>query len=478
MSASRPVASGVKWAFVSQGGVRAIQLTTTVVLARLLDPADFGLVGMALAVVFLVDVFKDLGTTSALVQTKQLGEPLLSSVFWIQVATGLLAALAVAALAPAAAALYGNEEVAPLLRWLAWSFVVSGLGLTHQTLLTRDLAFDRLARCEIGATLVGGVAGIGAALAGAGAYSLVLQTLVFWTASTLLLWTARPWRPRLTFSWPALRPITRYSANLTAHGLVNYAARHADTLLVGVLIGPVALGYYNMAYRVMLLPLDSVSRVMGRVMFPYLSQLQDDDPQFRRVYLRWIASVALVTFPLMLGLLATAEPLVRVVLGPKWAPLVPLLLILAPAGALQSIVATVGGIYKAKAATGRMLRLGIFGSALSVACYAIGARFGVEGVAAGCTVATTLLVWPNFALAFDLVGLRLRDAWHAVRLPAGNAALMLGVMWVARETLGLGEPGWAPLLLLVGGGALVYAAATLASAREDVRVLWSALYSR
>lgn len=471
----RAVASGVKWAFVSQAGMRAAQLATTAVLARLLEPADFGLVGMALAVVFLVDVFKDLGTTSALVQRQTLEEPLLSSVFWIQLGIGLLAALAVTSLAPIAAAAYGAAEVEALLRWLAWVFVASALGLTHHTLLTRELAFDRLARCEIGATLLAAVVGIGAAFAGAGAMSLVLQSLVFAVASTVLLWIARPWRPRGVFSWTAVRPITGYSLNLTGHSVVNYAARHADTLLVGALLGPVMLGFYNMAYRVMLLPLDSFSRVLGRVMFPTLSRLQGDDARFSRVYLRWVTSVAFVTFPAMLGLAVIAEPLVITVLGEKWRPLVPLLWILAPVGALQSVVATVGTVFKARDATARMLRLGVLGSAVSVACYAMGTFWGIEGVAAGCAVATLLMAWPNFQRSLSLFGLPVSSLLHALRVPALNAGLMLTTLLLVREGLDLYGDAWQNALLLVVVGVAVYSAAALASARDTLRELWGSV---
>jgi len=471
----RAVATSVKWSFVSQAGRRVTQLATTVLLARLLAPEDFGLVGMALAVIVLVDVFKDLGTTSALVQQRQVGEPLLSSIFWIQAGAGIAAAALVAALAPLAALGFGEPEVAQLVRWLAWSFVLSGLGLTHQTLLTRDLAFERLARCEIAATVAGSAAGIGAALSGWGAKSLALQTLVFWATSTTLLWWAHPWRPRAHFRWNAVKPVVGYSLNLSAYNLVNYAARNADTLLVGVLLGPQALGFYNMAYRVMLAPLHGISKVLGRVMFPYLSSLQDDDARFGRIYLRWVGGVALVTFPLMLGLVAVAEPLVLSVLGPRWEPLVPLLLILAPAGALQSIVGTVGNIYKAKAATDRLLRFGIFGTAVTVLCYGVGIRWGVAGVAAGCTVATFVLAWPNFALAFGLIDLRVGALWKVLRTPALNALAMLAAMLLAREALGLHEPAWAPLLILASVGTASYAAASLASARAAFRELWGAI---
>lgn len=471
----REVATGVKWSLVSQVGRRVTQLATTVLLARLLSPEDFGLVGMAMAVVVLVDVFKDLGTSAAVVQHRAPGDALLSSVFWLQLGVGIAAAALVAGTAPLAALLFGQAEVTSLLRWLAPSFALSGLGIAHQTLLTRELAFRSLARLEIIATGVGGVVGVGAALTGAGALSLVLQNLAFWSCSSALAWWSHPWRPSRRFDAGLIREVSGYSLHLTGFNLVNYAARNADTLLVGVVLGPAALGFYNMAYRVMLTPLESVSRVIGRVMFPYLSRLQHDDARFGRVYLRWVEAIAFVTFPLMLGLLAVAEPLVHAILGPAWDPLVPLLLILAPAGMLQSVVGTVGAIYKAKGAARRLFRFGLVASSVAVVCFAAGIPWGVQGVAAGATAATLLMAWPNFRLAFELIGLRVTELLRVLWLPGVSAVAMLAAMLLARRSVAPSETEWALLAVLLAVGGASYAAASLALAREPLRELWNSI---
>ncbi|NJL58329.1 MAG: oligosaccharide flippase family protein [Desulfobacteraceae bacterium] len=215
---------------------------------------------------------------------------------------------------PLIAHLYHEPKIIPLLKLFSLTFLISGLSILQQAILQRDLAFDKLAQIEIIATLFASMVGIGSAVAGYGAFSLVYQSLALATVMTILLWRESNWRPILIFNLAEVKAISSYSLNLTGFGIFNYFIRNADNLIIGRYLGAQNLGYYDLAYRLMLYPL-SISGVIGRVMFSVYAQIQDDDAKFRRIYLKVASSIALITFPMMLGLMVIAEPFVLAILA-------------------------------------------------------------------------------------------------------------------------------------------------------------------
>ncbi|MDH3411547.1 MAG: oligosaccharide flippase family protein, partial [Gammaproteobacteria bacterium] len=188
MSLRKSAISGVKWSSISLFGRRGLSLLTTIILARLLAPADFGLVAMAAVVIGFIELFKDLGTASAVIQRKDPSQGLLASVFWLNAGFGLAAAMVLYLLAPLLGVFYHEPQVIPIMQVLSLSFLLSGLSNVQMSLLERNLAFDKLARIEIGASLFASLVGITAAFLGHGAWSLVYQMLAGNFLATLLLW--------------------------------------------------------------------------------------------------------------------------------------------------------------------------------------------------------------------------------------------------------------------------------------------------
>jgi O-antigen/teichoic acid export membrane protein len=475
-SLRRSFVSGVKWSTASQVGRQVVQLVTTIILARLLVPSDFGLVSMAMVVVGFVLVFADLGTAAAVIQREELSEGLMSSVFWANMAFGLSASVALFAASPLVAAFYEEQRVAPILQVLSVSFLVTGLGISHRALLERGLAFDKLARLEIAAVLAGSVAGIGAGLLGLGAWSIVCQTLVVTTATTLLLWVASSWRPALKFDWGELKSVAGYSLNLTGFNSFNYLVRNVDYLLIGWYLGAQNLGYYTLAYRLLLYPTQNVASVITRVMFPAFSRMQDDE-RFRRAYLRVVGIIAMITFPMMLGLWALAEPFVLAVFGPQWRPVVILLMILVPVGMFQSVATTVGVIYTAKGRTDWMLRWSILAGVVVMAAFVVGLRWGTIGVAAAYAATSLILFYPSFAIPFRLISLPVRDLFVVLWRPFASGLLML----VAVLGLIVALPAGTRIGVLataVPVGIVVYLMVSCLINREQVREVVSLLGSR
>ena len=267
-------ASSFKWAALSQASKLGAQLLSVLVLSRLLPPEDFGLIAMASVSTGFAALFRDLGTTAAIIQKPDPNPRLLDSIFWLNVSFGVILALVFGLLAPVIA--IGFAE--PLLKDVLWvlflAFPIASLAAVHQALLEKASRFRPLAIIESTAA-IGSLAGAFiAAWSGWGVYSLVLQTLLAAFISTVGLWVASKWRPAFRWEPNEIAGVFGYSGNLVGFNVFNYFIRNADNMLIGRFLGASELGYYSMAYRLMLWPLQNISSVVGRVLFPEFSRLQ------------------------------------------------------------------------------------------------------------------------------------------------------------------------------------------------------------
>jgi PST family polysaccharide transporter len=469
MSLKKQAASGVKWSALSQIGRQAMQFATTTVLARLLLPSDFGLVGMATIVLGFINLFSDLGTSAAVIQRKNTSDSLLQSIFWINIGFGFLGTAILFVCSPLIASFYQEPRVIPVLRVLSLTFFISGFSILQKALLERDLAFNTLAKVELSAVVSGSVVGIGSALLGFGVWSLVYQSLAVVIATTLSLWVATRWKPQLTFCGSELREVSNYSLNLTGFNIYNYFSRNADYLLIGRFLGTQDLGYYTLAYRLMIFPLLNISLMLSRVMFPVFSQFQDDNAKFSRVYLKVVGAIALITFPMMIALWAVAEPFIVTLFGSQWRPVILLLMILAPVGMGQSIGTTVGQIYQAKGRTDWLFRWGVVAGLVFMIAFVIGLHWGIVGVATGYAIAYTILQYPSFAIPFRLINLRVWDLGTILVRPLFCSLLMLMVLLAVKFLLPTNLSSSWILGILVSTGCITYLLVSWLINREQMQ---------
>ena len=335
-----------------------------------------------------------------------------------------------------------------------------------------------LARVGIISSLVGTSIAITMAATGFGLWSLVAQLLAGNITETVLLWFASRWRPQWAFNWESVRDVAHFSFGVLGSSLLNYASRNADNLLIGKVLGPTLLGYYALAYQIMLYPLSQVSGVIVKVMFPALSRLQNEPAQVRSAFLAGISMIAFVTFPMMLGLYAVSHDFIVIVFGEKWLPMRVVLEIFCGIGLLQSIGTTLGTIYLSTGQTRLMLRVSLYSTPLVLASFVAGLRWGIEGVAACYGVVTLVLFFVLAHVALNLIGLRITAMLSAMLRPLIAALLMLAGTLAIIQLM----PTAAPALRLgvaVGGGALLYVLATLlinrAQALQLLHLLRSAL---
>jgi PST family polysaccharide transporter len=459
MSLTRQTFAAVKWTAGAKIAQQALQFVLSAVLMRLLGPSAFGLVGMVLVFSGFAAIFSEMGFGSALVQRQDISEAHRSTVFWLTVGIGLLLGGILFATAPLIAAFYKEPLLKPMSRWIALSFMLTAPGMVSRSLLTKAMRFDVLAKVDVAALAVSGAVAAAMAATGAGVWSLVAQQLVSaGVTSGLLFWFGR-WRPHMLWSSRAGRELFGYGAGLTGFNVVNYWARSADKLLIGNLLGSVALGLYSRAYSLMLLPLTQVVSVVTPVMFPAMSSIKDDRERLRRAFLRMLSLLTFITFPMMTGLFVVAQPFVLTLFGSKWAEVVPLIQILCFVGMLQVLANPVGLIYTSQGRTDWMFWWGLGGAGALILSVGIGAFFGsAKSVAIAYLIGNLLLSAPCLAIPGRLIDMTLADVWQAI---AGNlmcSIAMAAVVWGLSRVLPGGMSPPVQLLILVPVGAGVYGA--------------------
>lgn len=458
-SLTHKAVAGASWSMLSIAARQILSFAGVAILARLLGPGAYGLMGMAATITTFLLNFRDLGTGAAVIQQPEVSPRMLSSLFWINLLFGCVLSLMVVTAAVPAAMFFRDDRVAPVLRVISISFVITSAGVVHQAMLSRAMAFHRIAWADLSASAAGYAVAIPCAFNGFGVWSLVAANIVNSLVSTLLYWVYCPWRPSWEFSVEALRPVWRFSLNLSGFGIVNFFSRNADNLIIGRVLGAVQLGYYQMAYNLMLYPLQNISSVIAQVLFPAFAKVQSDNERFRSAYTRSCLLIALVTFPIMAGMGVVADPLLRAFLGSKWIPSVAVFQILAPVGLVQTVFTTVGLIYTAKGRTDWLFRWGIYSCVVLISAFLAGVRFGIAGVASAYGISyLTLIVYAGFAIPFRLIGLRFRDFARPF-LPqlaitfAMAAACLLWLQFLAAVQV---QNSWARLVSTVLLGVLLY----------------------
>jgi len=450
--------SGLLWSSGASVAQQILNFAVTVVLARLLLPAEFGLVATIAVFTGFVSLFVDFGFSAALIQREDLDERHLSSAFWMNFGVGVLLGGLVAAMAPALAWFFKEPALVSLTLVLSVNFVVGSLGIVQSALLQRAMNFRRLGVLGIASTVVGGAAGVVAALGGYGVWSLVVQVIVSTGIRTTLLWATNDWRPRRLVDVQSIRQLWRYSSNLAGYNAVNYWARNGDNLLVGKFVGAAGLGIYGRAYNLMLLPIQQISSVTALVMFPALARIQSEPERVKRAYLRAVGIIALLSFPVMTGMFVVAKPFIVTLYGDRWTGAVPVLRILCVAGLMQPVAATAGWLYQSQGRTDWLFKWGLVAGGTMVCSFAIGINWGVRGVAVAYTVAIYAVLYLTFSIPGRLIGMHVHEVFGAVRGALLSAIGMALIVWVVGRSLPGGWPSFAVLFSQFGLGVLAYAA--------------------
>jgi PST family polysaccharide transporter len=428
---------GLFWSGASQAGKQICQFVIIAILAHLLSPNDFGLLAMATVFINFGMIFSEMGISSALIQKQDTSDRHYNSAFWLNIVVGIALTLIFISVSPLIAWFYKKPELRVILTVISINYFISSFVIIQQTILTKEMDFKSLAIRDIIAIILSGAIGIFMAFHGFGVWSLVFQSITFTLLDAILLWFLSPWRPKYEFIKSDITDIFNFSANLTGFNILNYFARNIDQLLIGKILGAQALGYYSLAYKLMLYPLQNISMVIGKVMFPAFSKIQDDLKKVRNVYLKMVKAISLVTFPMMLGLFGVAAEFVNAFFGSRWLPIVILLRIFCICGMVQSIGTTIGNILLSQGRAELQLKMQIAGTFIVLVSVLIGLKWGINGVAIAYTLQSIIWVHITFYMTNKIINLGYK-IFYSKLIPAyGIGIIILLVVSISKSMLNL-----------------------------------------
>lgn len=408
MNLRQKAAKGVVWSMVQKWGRAGVTTVTFIILSRLLDPEAFGLVALATAFTVFMELFLDQGFGAAIVQRAELEPEHLDTAFWINILTGILMTLALIAASGLIAATFREPDLAPVLRWLSLSFLLSSLFSTQVSILQRKLAFKSLAARSLIATVIAGIVGIGMAVAGFGVWSLVGQDLASGVVGIIVLWQASDWRPGFKVSLRHYKELFSFGVSIVGNHALTILIRRADDLLIGYFLGPTLLGFYTIGYQLLLVIIRLVTEVTNSVAFPTFSRLQHQPERMQRAFYKVTRYTSLFAFPVFLGLATLAPEVVPTVFGAKWAPSIPVMQVLSMIGILQSVLFFNGSVIKASGKPSWQLGIMVINAVCSVIGFLLAVRWGIVAVAASFVIVGYLLAPISYIAVRKLIQIDFR----------------------------------------------------------------------
>lgn len=388
---------GGKITLTSQVLIQLCQLAATMVLARILSPREYGLIAMITVVTNFLSMFKEMGLSSATVQQKEISHKQISALFWVNAILSFATAMVIVAVAPILA--WINRE--PQLLWitiaLALEPLFAGIVTQHAALLQRQMYFGRLAIADIVGLLIAAAIGIFTASQGAGVWALVYMLLTRQAVRAVFILAFCPWLPGLYLRRTKIGHMIRFGSNILGVDFVNTIASRLDTFLVGVFCGASMVGIYTRAYQLLLLPLGQISIPFGRVAIPSLSRIITQSEKYRKGFSAILNKITLLGTPPIGLIIATADWIIAVTLGPGWEQAATVFSILGLAGIPTLIMHPTVWLCISQNRTKDLLRCTIGCSIVRLICLIIGLHWGIKGVAVSVVVSSYILLPPSLA---------------------------------------------------------------------------------
>jgi PST family polysaccharide transporter len=439
----------------AQGANFALRLVSLMVLARLLGPQEFGLVGMVTAFTGVLNLFRDFGLSTASVQRASVTEEQISTLFWINILVGAILAALTAATAPVIASFYHEPRLFWIASVLALGFLLNAAGVQHSALLQRHMRFTALAVINIVSLTVSSLAAIGMAKAGYGYWALVVMTISQPLVTTIGLWWSAAWLPGLPRRRAGIRSMMRFGGTITLNGLVVYIAYNFEKVLLGRYWGAEAIGLYGRAYQLVVIPTENLNYVVGEVAFSALSRVQHDLKRLRSYFLKGYSLVLAMTLPVTIACAVFANDLILVVLGPKWKDAVTIFRLLTPTILIFAMINPLAWLLFALGMINRSLKVALVLAPIVITSYVIGLHYGPKGVAFAYSAAMTLWVVPHIAWCVHGTVISFRDIVVAVGRPLISGIVAAALALAAQLAYG---QAMTPIARLILGSAVVLAA--------------------
>jgi PST family polysaccharide transporter len=451
--------SPAAWSVVQQVGRLLLSSAFYFVIAGILSPSEMGLLGIATVWIAFLGVFAELGFSAALVQRREIDDRHLTTVFVVSVAMGIALFLAGILAAYPTSRLMKTPEALPVIIALSAGFVINGTATVPAALAIRQLRFRALAVRDLGGALAGGVTGVGLALAGWGVWSLVALSLTTSAVGTALLWGLSPFRPRAREWAPAvLRDLWSFGSRLFVVNIFKYLVQNADALVIGYFFGPVRLGLYGLANKVLTQPIAAVESGVGAFLFSRAARLQDERVRLAELYAVTYKALNYLVLPFVALAAIWGGDLVVLALGPEWAETGAIFWFLAVMGAMHPPITPMGQLLKALGRSDWFLRWVVVFSAATSGALVLGSQFGFRGALAGLAGAYLVMLPANFFVIHRMLPGELPRVLRTVAPSYLAGAVFAAVLLASRV--------W------VGGRLAVAVASTLAATVLYVLLVW------
>jgi O-antigen/teichoic acid export membrane protein len=427
----------------------------TIFVVRLLSPEDYGLMGMAMLFIGFLFLFNEMGLGAAIVQKPDLSSSEIPDLRWVIFAINAALFALLLALAPAVAAYFGEPRLVPIVRALSAVFLMNGVGIPSASILQREMAFKEKGAAEVAGNLVGGMTTLGLAVVGYGVWSLVLGHLALRFVTSVLYCVYRPPIFSRTFSQSNVALFMTFGAHVAASRLLWYVSSSADVLIVGRLLGPAQLGYYSLAFQFSSMPLEKFVTILNEIAFPSFSSVQNEAERLQRHFLKLVNFVALVTFPMFIGILLVADSAVELLLGARWLPVVFPLKVLCLVACVRAIETINAPVAMAKGQPRVVVFNTLIAAVVLPASFYVGALYaGINGVAMAWLVTRPFLFTIVTIQTVRVVGMTfaryLSGLWH----PLAGSLTMVAAVSVAQAYLGAQAPVTLLIVSALVGGAV------------------------
>lgn len=368
---------GVVWSSIERFSTQGVQFLIMIIMARLLTPKDYGLIGMLAIFLSVAQSLIDSGFSQALIRKQDRTDVDNSTVFYFNIVVSSALYLILFIAAPFVADFYNQPELTSVMRVVCLGVILNSLAVVQRALLTVRIDFKTQAKASLSAAVISGCIGIVLAYYGFGVWSLVVQQLLNLSINTLLLWIFSKWRPIAVFSWKSFHELFAFGSKMLASGLLDTLYRNIYPIVIGKLFSASSLGHYTRAHQFSEFPSQNINGIIQRVTYPILCGIQDDKERLERIYRKFLKLSAYVVFPLMIGLSAVARPFIDIVLGTQWGFCGQLLQIICFAMMWYPIHAINLNLLQVKGRSDLFLRLEIIKKILGITVLCITAPFGL-----------------------------------------------------------------------------------------------------
>ena len=397
-----------------------LRVGSLVILARLLDPKDFGLLGMVTAFTGILGLFRDFGLSAAAIQRVNVTEEQSSTLFWINLLVGAVLTIIAMISSPLVASFYHEPRLLWVTCVVATGFLLNAAGIQHSTLLQRQMRFTTIAWIDVASLVFSTAVAIAMAKAGYGYWALVAMTVLVPLLGSACMWFASGWIPGRPHKGIGIRSMMRFGGTLTLNGVVLYIATNFEKVLLGRFWGAEALGIYGRAYQLIRIPTDNLNTAVGDVAFSALSRIQDDPPRLRRYFLKGYSLVIGFTVPITVACALFADDMISVLLGPKWKAAAVIFRLLAPMMLIFAILNPLGWLLNAIGFVGRGLKIALVLAPLMIASYVVGLPYGPKGVAVAYSGIMLLWLIPGTIWAVHGTAISLWDVARECSRPLSS----------------------------------------------------------